>query len=54
MEEGEKGSGRGYYDSLPSLVHFGTFVLSASGRKLLYVAEREKPKASSFFKKPSG
>ena len=35
-------------------VHFGSFLLSASGRQLLYIAEREKPKAASFFKKSAG
>ena len=35
-------------------VHFGSFHLSASGRKLLYIAEREKPKTISFFKKTPG
>ena len=34
-----------------SIVHFGSVQLSSNGRHLLYVAEREKPKSCSFFKK---
>ena len=34
-----------------SAAHFGSFQLSASGEWLLYIAEREKAKAISYFKK---
>ena len=45
-----------FYHLLPPLpplppAHFGSFQLSPDGRQLLYVAEREKPKSCSFFKK---
>ena len=33
--------------------HFGSFQLSSSGKRLLYIAEKDKPKPSSFFKKTS-
>ena len=33
--------------------HFGSFQLSANGESLLYIAEKEKPKATSYFKKGS-
>jgi acylaminoacyl-peptidase len=32
-------------------IHFGSFHLSANGQKLLFIAEKEKPKRTSFFKK---
>ena len=42
------------YSSLTlSVAHFGSFQLSSSGEWLLYVAEKEKPKATSYFKKGS-
>ncbi len=31
--------------------HFGSFQLSSDGRQLLYIAEKEKPKTESYFKK---
>ena len=31
--------------------HFGSFQLSPDGHQLLYIAEREKPKSESYFKK---
>ena len=33
---------------------FGSFQLSDDGKRLLYVAEREKPKSCSFFQKVKG
>ena len=53
-EEGAGVRGKAILFFISPSVHFGSFLLSASGRQLLYIAEREKPKAASFFKKSPG
>lgn len=36
------------------IVHFGSFQLCSDGSKLLYIAEKKRPEAVSYFKKSPG